>query len=176
MSFGRVHDKMGSRLLRNQEIFFDNCRVPEEWRLGEEGLGLVALRGSLGTDGVLGGARAIGVARRAIEEIILFCKNRIQGGKPVIEHQAVASEIADMYATLQAVRSLVWNVAWSVDNLPRDPKRVPTVMTFCAKHGFDIARRAAELAGGMGVMRDAPFEKLLRDAFSLKHLDGGNYN
>ena len=175
MSFGRVHDKMGSRLLRNQEIFFDNCRVPEEWRLGEEGLGLVALRGSLGTDGVLGGARAIGVARRAIEEIILFCKNRIQGGKPVIEHQAVASEIADMYATLQAMRSLVWNVAWSVDNLPRDPKRVPTVMTFCTKHGFDIAHRAAELAGGMGVMRDAPFEKLLRDAFSLKHLDGGNY-
>ncbi len=175
MTFGRVHDKMGSRLLRNQEIFFDNCRVPVEWRLGEEGLGLVAFRGSLGTDGVLGGARAIGVARRALEEIIEFCKNRVQGGKPVIEHQAIASEIADMYTTLQAMRSLVWNVAWSVDHLPRGPKRVPTVMTFCTKNGFDIAHRAAELAGGMGVMRNAPFEKLLRDAFSLKHLDGGNY-
>ncbi|MEE9276651.1 MAG: acyl-CoA dehydrogenase, partial [bacterium] len=175
MSFGRIHDKMGSRLIRNQEIFFENCRVPKEWMLGREGAGLIAIRGSLATDGVLGGARAVGVARRALEDIVEFCKMRVQGGKPVIQHQAIASELADMYATLQAMRSLVWNVAWSVDHLPPEPKRVPAVMTFCTKHAFDIAHRAAELAGGMGVMREAPFEKLLRDAFSLKHLDGGNY-
>ncbi len=175
MRFGRVHDKMGFRLLRNQEIIFENCRVPAEWRLGPEGTGVATIRAGLGSDGILNAARAIGVARRAFEEITEFCRNRVQGGKPIIEHQVIASTLADMYASLEAMRSLVWNVAWSVDHLPPDPKRVPAVMTFCTEHAFEIVHRAAELAGGMGVMKDAPFEKLLRDGFSIKHLDGGNY-
>ena len=49
------------------------------------------------------------------------------------------------------------------------------VMAFCTEHAFEIAHKAAELAGGMGVMKVAPFEKLLRDAFCIKHTGGGNY-
>ena len=175
MSFGRVHDKMGFRLLRNQEIIFENCRVPAGWMLGPENGGIAAMRAGLRSDGILNAARCLGVARRALEEIIDWCKNRVQGGKPVIEHQAIACELADMHTMLQAMRSLVWNVAWAVDHGPPDPKAVPGVMAFCTEHAFEIAHKAAELAGGMGVMKDAPFEKLLRDAFCIKHLDGGNY-
>ena len=175
MKIGRVHDKLGFRLLRNTEVIFENCRVPKEWMLGPEGTGIAAIRAQLASDGILNAARCIGVARAAFEEIVEFCKNRVQGGKPIIEHQAIACELADMYASLQAMRSLVWNVAWSVDHAAPDPKRVPAVMSFCTDHAFEIAHKAAELAGGMGVMKEAPFEKLLRDAFSIKHLDGGNY-
>jgi alkylation response protein AidB-like acyl-CoA dehydrogenase len=175
MSFGRVHDKMGFRLLRNQEIVFDDCRVPAEWMLGPENQGLVSMRAGLRSDGILNAARCLGVARRAFEEIVDWCKNRVQGGKPIIEHQAIACELADMHVKLQAMRALVWNVAWSVDNEPPDPKGVPGVMTFCTENTFEIAHKAAELAGGAGVMKDSPFEKLLRDAFCIKHLDGGNY-
>jgi alkylation response protein AidB-like acyl-CoA dehydrogenase len=175
MSFGRVHDKMGFRLLRNQEIIFEDCRVPEGWMLGPEHKGLGAFRAGLRSDGILNAARCLGVARRAFEEIVDWCKNRIQGGRPVIEHQAIACELADMHVTLQAMRALVWNVAWAVDNEPPDPKAVPGVMAYCTENAFEIAHKAAELAGGVGVMKDAPFEKLLRDAFCIKHLDGGNY-
>lgn len=174
MTFGRVHDKMGFRLLRNQEIFFEDCRVPESWMLGPENTGMVAIREGLGSDGILNAARAIGVARRAFEEITEFCKNRVQGGKPIIEHQAVATQIADMYAAIRAMRALVWDVAWSADHGTPDPKAVPAAMIYCTEHAFDICHKAAELAGGMGVMKEAPFEKLLRDSFSIKHLDGGN--
>lgn len=55
------------------------------------------------------------------------------------------------------------------------PRPVPGVMVFCTENAFEIAHKAAELAGGMGVMKDMPFEKILRDAFCIKHLDGGNY-
>jgi alkylation response protein AidB-like acyl-CoA dehydrogenase len=175
MSFGRVHDKMGFRLLRNQEIIFDDCRVPAEWMLGPENEGLVSMRAGLRSDGILNAARCLGVARRAFEEIVYWCKNRVQGGKPIIEHQAIACELADMHVKLQAMRALVWNVAWSVDHEPPDPKGVPGVMAFCTENTFEIAHKAAELAGGAGVMKDSPFEKLLRDAFCIKHLDGGNY-
>ncbi len=175
MSFGRVHDKMGFRLLRNQEIIFENCRVPAEWMLGPENQGLVSMRAGLRSDGILNAARCLGVARRAFEEIVDWCKNRVQGGKPIIEHQAIACELADMHVKIEAMRALVWSVAWSVDNEPPDPKAVPGVMTFCTENTFEIAHKAAELAGGVGVMKDAPFEKLLRDAFCIKHLDGGNY-
>ncbi|MFP6869801.1 MAG: acyl-CoA dehydrogenase family protein [Nitrospinota bacterium] len=175
MSFGRVHDKMGFRLLRNQEIVFENCRVPKEWMLGPLHGGLASMRAGLRSDGILNAARCLGVARRALEEIVDWCKGRVQGGKPVIEHQAIACELADMHVTLQAMRALVWNVAWSVDHEPPDPKAVPGVMVFCTENAFEIAHKAAELAGGMGVMKDMPFEKILRDAFCIKHLDGGNY-
>ncbi len=175
MGFGRVHDKMGFRLLRNQEIIFEDCRVPEGWMLGPEHKGLGAFRAGLRSDGILNAARCLGVARRAFEEIVDWCKNRIQGGRPVIEHQAIACELADMHVTLQAMRALVWRVAWSVDNEAPDPKAVPGVMAYCTENAFEIAHKAAELAGGVGVMKDAPFEKLLRDAFCIKHLDGGNY-
>jgi alkylation response protein AidB-like acyl-CoA dehydrogenase len=175
MRFGRVHDKMGFRLLRNQEIVFENCRVPKEWMLGPLHGGLASMRAGLRSDGILNAARCLGVARRALEEIVDWCKGRIQGGKPVIEHQAIACELADMHVTLQAMRALVWNVAWSVDHEPPDPKAVPGAMIFCTENAFEIAHKAAELAGGMGVMKDMPFEKILRDAFCIKHLDGGNY-
>ena len=175
MSFGRVHDKMGFRLLRNQEIFFDNCRVSKDSMLGPLHGGLASMRAGLRSDGILNAARCLGVARRAFEESVEWCKNRIQGGKPIIEHQAIACELADMQVLLKAMRALVWNVSWSIDNEPPDPKAVPGVMAYCTEGAFEIAHKAAELAGGLGVMKDAPFEKLLRDAFCLKHLDGGNW-
>jgi len=175
MSFGRVHDKMGFRLLHNQEIIFENCRVPKEWMLGPLNMGLASMRASLRNDGILNAARCLGVARRAFEESVEWCKSRVQGGKPIIEHQAIACELADMHIKIQAMRALVWNVAWSLDNEPPDPKAVPGVMVYCTEAAFEIAHKAAELAGGLGVMKDAPFEKLLRDAFCIKHLDGGNY-
>ena len=175
LKFGKVHDKLGFRLLRNQEIILDNCEVPKEWMLGPENHAIAAMKAGVRSDGILNAARCLGVARRAFEEITEFCKKRIQGGKPIIEHQAIACELADMYINLKAMRSLVWNVAWSSENETPDPKQVPGAMAFCTENAFTIAHKAAEIAGGRGVMKDEPFEKLLRDAFSIKHLDGGNY-
>ncbi len=175
IKFGRLHDKMGFRLLRNQEVIFENCRVPAEWMLGPEGSGIPLIRATLRSDGILNAGRSLGVARAAYEAIVDYCKERVQGGVPIIKHGVIGSELARMYTDLLAMRSMVWNVAWSLDNLPPDPRLVPAAMSYCTEKAFEIAHKAAEIAAGMGVMKEAPFEKFLRDSFSVKHLDGGNY-
>ncbi len=175
MKLGRVHDKMGYRLLRNQEVIFEDCRVPAEWRLGPEGNGIPVIRASIRSDGILNAARSLGVARAAYEAIVDYCKERVQGGVPIIRHGVIGSELARMYTDLLAMRSMVWNVAWSMDHLPPDPRLVPAAMSYCTEKAFEIAHKAAEIAAGIGIMKEAPFEKLLRDSFCLKHLDGGNY-
>ena len=174
MTFGRVHDKLGFRLLRNQEIFFENCRVPVEWRMGPEGKGFPAVRASIGSDGILNACRALGVSRGAFETVVDFCKQRVACGAPIIEHEVIASQLADMYIALYAMRSMVWQVAWAMDHPPTDRKLVPAAMTFCCDEAIKITSRAAEIPHGLGIMREAPFEKFMRDAFSIKHLDGGS--
>ena len=174
MTFGRVHDKLGMRLLRNGEVFFDNCRVPVEWRMGPEGKGFPAVRASIGSDGILNACRALGVSRGAFETVLDFCKQRVACGAPIIEHGVIASQLADMYIALYAMRSMVWQVAWAMDHPPIDPKIVPAAMTFCCDEAIKITSRAFEIPHGLGVMREAPFEKFMRDAFSIKHLDGGS--
>ena len=174
MSFGRVHDKMGFRLLRNAEIFFDNCRVPVEWRMGPEGKGFPAVRASIGSDGILNASRALGVSRAAFEAVVDFCKQRVACGVPIIKHEVIASQLADMYTELYAMRSMVWQVAWAMDHPPTDPKTVPSTMNFCCDGAIRITSRAFEIPHGLGIMKEAPFEKYMRDAFSIKHLDGGS--
>ena len=174
MTFGRVHDKLGFRLLRNQEIFFENCRIPVEWRMGQEGMALPSVRASIGSDGILNASRALGVSRAAFEAVVDFCKQRVQCGKPIIEHEVIASQLADMFIELYAMRSMVWRVAWAMDHPPTDPKLIPSTMTFCCDGAIRITSRAAEIPHGLGIMKEAPFEKFMRDAFCIKHLDGGS--
>ncbi len=174
LKFGRLHDKMGFRLLRSGEVIFENCRVPAEWRMGPEGKGFPAVRASITSDGILNAARSLGVARAAYEAIVDYCKERVQCGKPIIEHQLIGCQLANMFIDLHAMRTMVWNVAWSMDHPPTDRRLVPAAMTFCTDRAFEIASKAAEIAHGLGIMKEAPFEKFLRDAFSVKHLDGGN--
>ncbi|MFQ5879287.1 MAG: acyl-CoA dehydrogenase family protein, partial [Dehalococcoidia bacterium] len=106
---GRVEDKIGQRLVQNGELIFEDCWVPAENLLGELHRGWeLALRYSRGTSNTEAAATVLGVARAAFEDALAYAKQRVQGGKPIIGHQAIKLMLADMLTQIRAARALIW--------------------------------------------------------------------
>lgn len=172
---GREHDKMGRRLQRNAELVFENARVPAGNRLGEEGggQGLFArfLRGGV----TIPAAIAVGVARAGYEAAVAHAKARVQGGRPIRQHQTIANMLAEMYGQLEAARTLVWRAAWVIDaDAPDAPQLALMAKVVASEMAVRICIAALEVFGGWGYMRDLPIEKHVRDALSFLHSDGTN--
>ena len=172
----RIHDKMGRRLLSNATLVFEDAEVPAANRLGEEG-GAEALRNSRIARGRGGyGATVLGVSRAAFEEAVRYSRERVQGGKPIGQHQAVAQMIGDMYTRLEMARSVLWRTSWAVDHADDyDPRMSWLTKVVCSEAAYEICRLALEVHGGMGYMRECPVEKYLRDVISFLHGAGNNH-
>ena len=178
----REHDKVGRRLGSNGELVFQDCRVPAKNLLGEEGKS--TLMGSVKSPG-----RAIprfqamnlGIGRAAYEAALEYAKLRVQGGRPIIEHQSVGLVLANMAIGLEAARSLIWQAAWASDHqdayadgsLPELPlQTIAKVVT--SETVQRVALDAAQIFGGMGVMRELPMQKYVRDALIFLHSENSN--
>ncbi|MFQ5894622.1 MAG: acyl-CoA dehydrogenase family protein [Nitrospinota bacterium] len=174
-SVGHIHDKMGMRLYNNAELIFEACRVPAENLVGAEGEAWEQRQRVAGGGNIEVTAHAVGCARGAYEHALEHARNRVQGLRPITEHQAIAMKLSEMAMEVEAGRTLLWRAAWSADHL-RPPDRKLTILAkvFATEMAVRVARMACEVWGGMGVMRDAPAEKLLRDAAVLLHMDGTN--
>ncbi|MBI4527099.1 MAG: acyl-CoA dehydrogenase [Deltaproteobacteria bacterium] len=164
-----VHDKVGFRMYLQGELDFDNVKVPVENLLGgKEG-------GAPGAEGVEAkvelSAHALALSRAALDAAIKYANERVQGGCPIIQHQAVATMLADMYLTLQAGRSLLWRVASMTDMGHSDPALIPATKVFCADAALKICLATMEIFGGSGVMRELPIQKYVRDAMVFQHMD-----
>lgn len=172
----RIHDKMGRRLLSNATLIFEDVDVPAADRLGEEG-GAEALRNSRTARGRGGyGATVLGSGRAAFEEAVRYSQERVQGGKPIGQHQAVAQMIGEMYTRLEAARSVLWRTSWAVDHDEEyDPKMSWLTKVVCSEAAYEVCRLALEVHGGMGYMRECPIEKYLRDVISFLHGAGNNH-
>jgi len=159
------------------DIAFADCRVPADHLVGEEGrspFGL-GLEGE-GRGVPLGQAMNIGVGRAAYEAALDYAHIRIQGGRPIIEHQAIGTLLADMAIRLELARTMVWKAAWVAENPAAVADRsvadlplqtVARVYTAQAMHR--VALEAAEVFGAMGVMRDMPLQKYVQDALIFLH-------
>lgn len=178
------HDKVGRRLGSNGELFFDDCRVPAENLLGEEGQSPLAGEKAVGLRGrgmPRFQAMNLGIGRAAYEEALAYVKLRIQGGQAIIEHQAVALVLADMAVSLEAARSLIWQSAWASDHpeayaeesLPELPLQT-IAKVFTSEAVQRVVLQAAQLFGGMGVMRELPMQKYVRDALVFLHSEQSN--
>jgi len=173
--FGHVFDKLGWRLTPNAELLFDDVVVPDGARLSEVGQG-VAFIGGFGrahapTTAVFG----IATARAAFELTLDWCRKRVQGGRPIIEHQAVGMKLADMWTDIETARSLAWRAAWSGEHDPdHDVRLGPASQLVAAEMVIRVCYKAMELWGGRGFMREYPIEKLFRDGVASYHLDGLN--
>jgi alkylation response protein AidB-like acyl-CoA dehydrogenase len=173
--YGHIHDKMGWRLAPNAELIFEDCRVPDEARVSEVGQGLPFI-GAFGkphapTTAVF----AIATARAAFDLTLDWCKNRIQGGRPIIEHQAVQMRLADMWAEIEFARTMTWKAAWSGEHNPNHDVKLGMIsQLFSAEMVVRVCYSAMQLWGGRGFMREWPIEKLMRDAFANYHIDGVN--
>lgn len=117
----------------------------------------------------------LGPARAAYEDAVEYAKNRVQGGKPIIEHQGVGFALADCYIELQAARRILHHAAWtSAHDEIYDPKLGFMSKCYASEACFRVATRAMEVWGGMGYMTEAPMEKYLRDVSSFLHSAGTN--
>jgi alkylation response protein AidB-like acyl-CoA dehydrogenase len=174
-SIGRTHNKIGWRFYQNAELIYENCRVPDANRLLEvnEGRGNKRMGIASFNDEELS-ANALGIAQAAFEHALEHARNRVQGGKPIIEHQGIALKLADMYMRLEACRSYLFKVVASEKEHGGDFEAASKQLlkTFATEVVQSVTKNAVEIFGGMGVMRDAPVEKLMRDASIFTHLAG----
>ncbi|MDE0333050.1 MAG: acyl-CoA/acyl-ACP dehydrogenase [Nitrospinae bacterium] len=173
--YGKIHDKMGQRLSLNAELIFENCRVPEENRVSEVNRATQARRMFFPGSNIEAAATVLGAARAAYEDALSHARSRIQGGRPIIEHQAIGFMLADCFAEYEASRRLLHYAAWTTGQKGLyDPKMGFMTKCFVSESSYRIATRALEVWGGTGYMTDAPMEKYLRDVTSFLHSDGTN--
>jgi alkylation response protein AidB-like acyl-CoA dehydrogenase len=164
--------KIGRRVGDNAEIFYDNVRVPPDRILGPPPPG----RTDMGTHVTIA-AITLGLGRAAFEETLKYTQERVAGGKPIIQHQAVGLFLADMATNLEAARRLIWTAAWAKDHPEAfedgSADRQPYEMMATAFTGTAVQRiteQGMELFGGMGVVQGMPIEKYVRDALVQKHI------
>jgi len=176
-SIGRIHDKMGKRLNLNSELIFEDCRVPQRYLIGKEGGIYWQLRPEEGKASMFGmlnvAAGLLGEARTCYEETKTYAKLRIQGGKPIIEHNNVGMRIVDMHVNIEAARLILWKIAWSCDaNYEFDPKLVYLAKAFVYDTCIKVVESALQVYAGMGPMKELPVEKYIRDIHTRLHGHG----
>lgn len=172
----RVMDKLGIRLNQNTELVFEDCRIPADNLISglHEGLAFMArfAAGSMAKES----AKALGVARAALEEGIAYARQRIQGGRPIAEHQAISQLFYELATEIEMARSLTWRAAWAVDHDPHAAHQLEAMAKIAgAEVAANAAVRALEACGGHGVLTENPMEKLARDAISMLHAGVGNH-
>jgi len=172
---GFFHEKSSQRLATNGTFHFENCRVPAANLLGGEGL-MSRLRAEyMPGSKAEAASTALGVGRAAYEYAMQYAKERVQGGRPIVELQAVAMMLAQMAMKIDAARTQIWRAAWLADRRQPEARTLGLLAKVNASEAaFEACRLAAEILGGAAIMHDHPVEKYLRDAASFLHSDGTN--
>lgn len=172
-----VHNKSGERLVNNAIIRFDDVRIPKSNILGALNDARSDRNYFRRITNVYAAASVLGVAVAALQQSTAYARERVQGGKPIIEHQAVQLKLANMAIGIETARALIRSTAESAQHDPSFDFALPSM---CKVHAADVAIQAAldaaEIHGGLGLMRDyrggAGPEKLVRDASVFLHSDG----
>ncbi len=166
-------NKLGQRSLNQGEIFFDGARIPSEYILVgpdfyKELLDLTLVTANSGMSLIF-----TGLARAAFEEALEYSKIRVQGGKAISEHQLVQGMIFDMFARVEQSRAFARAALYYNNASPSVPFAITAKVT-ATQTAFDVASRAIQVFGGMGLSKGTLVEKLIRDARSSTIEDGVN--
>jgi alkylation response protein AidB-like acyl-CoA dehydrogenase len=175
VSRGKPLNKIGQRALNQGEIFFDDVRIPKEYVFVEQDMYILAADLILSTANGGMGSLFTGVARAAFEEAMAYCKQRVQGGKLLCEHQLVQRKLFDMFIKVESARQLSRAVAVynSAAMLPVSRLGIGSKV-YCTQVAFEVASDAVQLFGGMGLSKECVVEKLFRDARAALIEDGSN--
>jgi acyl-CoA dehydrogenase len=161
---GKKEMNMGQRASDTRAITFENVVVHEKYRLGREGDGFKIAMKAFDHTRPLVAAGAVGVARRAMEEAILYATTRKTFGVPLSGHQAVSFMIADMAKDIEAARLLVYLAAETLDSGARNTRYAAMAKAFASDVVMRVTTDAVQVFGGYGYSREYPVEKLMRDA------------
>jgi len=163
------------------DVSFKDCRVPADNLLGDDAAALLAGADMLGEGVPSFQALNLGIGRAAYESALDYSHLRVQGGRPLIEHQAIGTKLAEIAIKLEIARGVIWRAAWASDHpaaiadrsLPDLPLQT-IARIFTSEAMVTVTKDAAEIFGAMGVMRDMPMQKYMHDARVCLHSGRGN--
>ena len=158
-----VEHKMGQHSSDTAQILFENCRIPVDNLIGEEGQGYkIALSGLEG--GRIGiASQSVGMARAAFEAALAYSKDRESFGKPIFEHQAVQFKLSDMATRIEAARQLILHAASMKDAGLPCLKEAAMAKLFASEMAERVVSDAMQVLGGYGYVSDFPVERIYRD-------------
>ena len=156
--------KMGIRGSSTCSLYFDNCIVPKENLLGQQGKGFKIAMTTLDGGRIGIAAQAVGIAQAAINETVAYDKERIRFGKPIWKFQNTQFQLADMQTKVDAARLLLYRAAQAKQDGEPHSHLAAMAKLFASETASDVARRCVQLVGGNGYSREYPFERHMRDA------------
>jgi alkylation response protein AidB-like acyl-CoA dehydrogenase len=170
---GRHEEKMGQRCSPSVEIVLNDCEVPVENRLGEEGQGLKIALSALDGGRIGIAALAVGLAQGALEEAVKFAKQRRAFGKNIADFQAIQWMLADMQMEIEAARALLYHAAWLKDASPsRLGAAASKAKLYASEMANRVAAKAVQIHGSVGYSRETDVERMYRDARVLTIYEG----
>ncbi|AMJ63204.1 acyl-CoA dehydrogenase family protein [Bosea sp. PAMC 26642] len=168
----RALDKHGWRSSDTAELVFEDCRIPAENILGQEGRGFYAIMSNFQNERTVIGAMAIGEAQAAIDLTLDYVRTRKAFGAPLWDKQAIRQKLAMLAARVEAGRQLVYHAAWLDAQGFDATKEVSMVKALCGELVNEVMYACLQFHGGMGFMRESTIERMTRDA-RVQSIGGG---
>jgi len=159
----RLEDKLGQHSSDTAQINFDNCRIPAENLIGQEGEGYAIALGGLEGGRIGIAAQSLGMARSALEVAVAYAKDRQSFGQRLFNHQAVGFRLAECATQLEAARQLTWHAAALRDAGRPCLKEAAMAKLFASEMAEKVCSAAIQTLGGYGYVNDFPLERIYRD-------------
>ncbi|MGE0231106.1 MAG: acyl-CoA dehydrogenase family protein [Flavobacteriaceae bacterium] len=155
------------------EVVFDDCRVPQSARLGNEGSGLAIMLSSLEGNRCAFGARCAGAIRACLDESVAYANSRVLRGAPIARHQMIQAKIADMATNMEAAKYMVYHLAWLKDTgVQRARMESAMVKLFATDALMKASADAVQIQGALGTLEDSAVCRIFRDAKAHQIMEG----
>ncbi len=179
---GKEEDKLGIRSSDTVELIFEDCRIPAENLLGQNGSGFQNIMKTLDFSRLGVAAQALGIAAGALEYATAYAKEREAFGKPIIRHQGIGFKLADMAMRIEAARQLLYKSCALFQEQPKDMSSLnPELIRLsamskclCGDVAMWVTTEAVQVLGGYGYIREFPVERMMRDAKITQIYEGTN--
>lgn len=173
-TFGKQEVKMGIRASIQRELIFEDCRIPKENLIAEEGMGFKIAMTALDVGRIGVAAQGVGVAQGALDAALRYSTERCQFGKPINAYQGISFMLADMAIRAEAARLLAYQVAWLGSNGMPFGKEASIAKVFCTDAAMEVSTNAVQVLGGKGFLRENEVERMMRDSKILQIYEGTN--
>ena len=164
LSMGKKENKLGIRASDTCELYFEDCKIPVENLIGEEGQGFKIAMKALGGGRIGIAAQALGLARAALDASVSYAKERKQFGKPIGEFGAIQNKLANMATEIDAARMLIWRAAKLKDDGKKYIRESSMAKLYASSTAMKAATECVQIYGGYGYMQEYGVERLMRDA------------
>ena len=172
--FGKKEQKLGIRSSPTMELVFENCRIPAENLLGEEGQGFKVAMKTLDGGRIGIAAQALGIAQGAYEAAVTYAKERKQFNQSISSFQAIQFKLADMATEIEAARLLVYQAAYRASAGLSYSQQSAMAKLYASDVAMKVTTEAVQVFGGYGYTREFPVERMMRDAKITQIYEGTN--